>query len=188
MPVRLHPVLVTLRLQFSHFALRTCNQFPIKIIILLSSIQHENSIRAMIGCWSQTVGPERPCWNTFVQARTDIIEIHNWLRLFRSPGTIRSWNKNYHQAPSPVGIWCQFGRLEGVALLSWVCPLPLAHSVPRTDLYGHGYYRTRVRLLATLVTNSVTNCCFKTKVDLIDVTLTSEYWRLKTCWGCYWCR
>ena len=46
-PVRLHPVLVTLRLQFSSsqdFALRTCNQFPIKITILLSSIQHEYTI------------------------------------------------------------------------------------------------------------------------------------------------
>ena len=124
----------------------------------------------MIGCLSQTVGPERPCWNTFGQGRTDMIEILDWLRLFRSPGTIPSWNenghqapshspvrikmvaryhplpvgknyhqapspvgKNYHQAPSPVGIRCQFRRLEGVALLSWVCPLPLAHSVPRTE-------------------------------------------------------
>ena len=35
--------------------------------------------------------------------------------------------------------------------------------------YGHDL--TRVRLLATLVTNYLTNCCL---VDLIDVTLACE--------------
>ena len=34
-----------------------------------------------------------------------------------------------------------------------------------------GYYRTRVRSLGMLVTNSVTHCCL---VNLIDVTLACE--------------
>ena len=35
----------------------------------------------------------------------------------------------------------------------------------------HRYYRTRVRSLATLVSNWLTDCCL---VDLIDVTLACE--------------
>ena len=83
-----------------------------------------------------------------------------------------------------VTYWSETKK-SGVVLLTnkriWKPFFALAVAVPgqvNNKAFDGNFYRTRVRSLAMLVTNSLTNFCL---VNLIDVPSRV---RLKTCWGC----